>query len=89
MFKKFLFCFFFLFAITTSFSFALPDFYSYQNFYLGQSPYSIASMEPSMDNGYIEEYNPVQNFIGFVSSFSDRDMSGSQPASAVPSYDIE
>lgn len=77
------------FCLLTNISFALPDFYAYQNFYLGQSPYSIASMEPDLDNGYFEEYNPVQNFIGFVSSFSDKSMSGASPSSAVPSYDMD
>lgn len=70
-------------------SFASPDFYYYNNFLTGQSPFSVPSSVDLEADGTWEVYNPVQDNIGVVTSFSKEFMQGAPIPSAVPAYNLD
>ena len=70
-----------------SISSAVPDYYSYYNFLTGISPFSVPTSTDISSDGIWEDYSPIQSNLGFVTSFSTRDMVGN--AGAVPVFDID
>ena len=70
-------------------SFASPDFYYYNNFLTGQSPFPVPSSVDLEADGTWEVYNPVQDNIGVVTSFSKEFMQGAPIPSAVPAYNLD
>lgn len=83
---SFVFCFTLLLL---SNSLAVPDFYYYDNFTAGMSPYSVPTSLDLDNSGYWEDYSPIQDWLGFVTSYDNISMSGATPVSAVPAYDMD
>lgn len=78
-----------LFCLLTGISSAVPDFYYYDNFMAGMSPFSVPTSIELDNSGYWEDYSPIQDNLGFVTSYDNVSMSGATPTSAVPSYDMD
>lgn len=77
------------FCLLADVSCAIPDFYCYDNFIAGMSPFSVPTSIELDDTGYWEDYSPIQDNLGFVTSYDNISMSGATPVSAVPSYDMD
>lgn len=88
-FPYFLFLLVFLSLLSPSISTAVPDFYFHDNYISGYSPFSVPTSLSLDNSGYWEEYSPIQDNLGFVTSYNNLFMNGSSPVSAVPSYDMD
>lgn len=77
-------------------SFAYPDFYFYDNFLVGSSPYIVDTSNYDLgENGLWEKYIPPladtsdsSIKAGIVTTFSNDFMSGTSPKTAVPSVNL-
>lgn len=77
------------FCLLINVTYAVPDFYYYDNFIAGMSPYSVPTSLELDNSGYWEDYSPIQDNLGFVTSYDNVSMNGATPVSAVPSYDMD
>lgn len=86
--KKYIFPFvLFSFCLLLNVSYALPDFYVYENFLAGISPYSV-SADTGIDENYVH-YDVSQSNIGIVASYDNVSMSGDSRNTAVPLINLD
>lgn len=86
--KKYIFSFvLFSFCLLLNVSYALPDFYIYENFLAGISPYSINEFA-DVDEQFVS-YDANLGKIGFVASFDNVSMTGDSRKTAVPLYNLD